>query len=100
MDVSQGSFAGGAMDDADRFVEQVEKAVLDLLRAQFDWHQRHGFAGNWKRLAGMSERLVAEKIDRLTENQDKAAIERLADSLDAIRAEVLPKLIQRLRERG
>jgi hypothetical protein len=88
------------MDDADRFVEQVEKAVLDLLRAQIDWHQRHGLVGDWKRLASMSERLVAEKIDRLTEKQDRASIERLADSLDAIRVEILPKLIQRLRERG
>ena len=87
------------MDDADRFVEQVEKAILDLLRAQIDWHQRHGSTGDWQHLAGIAERLVAEKIDRLTEKQDRTGNERLADALDAIRADILPKLIQRLRER-
>ena len=88
------------MDDADRFVEQVGKAILDLVRAQIDWHQRHGSAGDLKGFASIAERLVAEKFDRLTEKKDRAVKERLADSLDAIRADILPKLIQRLRERG
>ena len=55
--------------------------------------------GDWRQLVGIAEKHVEEKIDRLTAKYEQSGKEQIADTLDAIRTDMLPELTARLRSR-
>jgi len=87
------------MDEGERFVQKVETAILDFLRAQIDWHQSHGSPADRRKLVDIAETHVGQRLDHMMAQHDAAGREAVADAVDTIRTELLPDLAARIRSR-
>lgn len=81
-------------ENEDEYVHQIQQAMV---RAQMAFYIKHGSTADKGKLADLAAKHVAQKLERMMEDQDRAGRQAVADTLDAVQAELLPAVVHYLK---